>query len=304
MTLADLDRILVIGGSGQIGQDLITELRSRGHDTTGTYHDNAHPGLVRLDAFDKSEVDTVMGSINPGTVVNCLNAPGGTDACELDPELAQRSHFEGGKHLADAAYKVGAKFIQISSDYVFDGNNGPYVETDEAIPLSKLGQAKLALENYILTRISRALVVRTSFVFSWTPKSKTKNFVMQILDAGQSGTSITVPTDQVGNVTYSPNFAEALTELIEQRKDGLYHLSGTTRCSKHEWALITAAFFHVDQSLITGVTTQELAQAGPRPLESGFVLDKAMGDLSRTHLLTLNEGLRDMSQRMGMNIQL
>jgi dTDP-4-dehydrorhamnose reductase len=296
--------VLVVGGSGQVGQQLIRVFEQAGRGVTATYYRNPKPGLEPLDATDAGQVAGLFAKVNPTVVINSLNAAGGTDACELDPALAERSHFTTGRNLADQAQRFGSKFVQISTDYVFDGEAGPYRETDPPHPLSQLGRAKLRLEEYVLKTVPEALVVRTSFIFSWTPDSKTKNFVMQVFDACRERRPMPVPVDQVGNLTYAPNFVGALVELIRLDAAGLYHVAGTTRCSKYEWALKVADYFGLDATLIRGLTTKELGQAGPRPLESGFVLDKAQGALKQTRLMSLEEGLADMKQHMAAGVRL
>ena len=290
--------VLVVGGSGQIGQQLVRLISQTGQEAVGTYFRNERPGLVHLDASDAKQVSEVCAQIKPAVVINASNAPGGTDACELDPSLAERFHFGNGRNLADAARQYGAKFVQISTDYVFDGEAGPYAETDVAKPLSQLGRAKLRLEEYTLQNAPSTLIVRTSFVFSWAPESKTKNFVMQIFDNYRNQQLMRVPIDQVSNVTYAPNLAAALVEMIQMDLTGLYHLAGTTRCSKYDWAIRVAGFFGLDPSLIQGVTTSELGQAGPRPLQSGFVLDKVQAVLQKPPLMLLEEGLSEVKRQM------
>jgi len=289
--------VLVVGGSGQIGQQLVRILGQDGWPVVGTYCRNRVPGLVNLDAAEDQQVSEIFDQVKPSVVINAVNSPGGTDACEQDPALAERNHFGSGRRLADAAQRCGAKFVQISTDYVFDGQSGPYSETDSANPLSRLGQAKLRLEEYVLKNVSNALIVRTTFVFSWTPESKTGNFAMQLLENNRQGNTMKVPVDQVGNVTYAPNFSQALLELIRMGHSGLYHLAGTTRCSKYEWALTMTDFFGLDPALIQGVTTEDLAQPGPRPLQAGFILDKAQSALT-TPLLSLQDSLSDMKSHM------
>ena len=289
--------VLVVGGSGQIGQQLVRIFGQDGWPVVGTYCRNESPGLVHLDAAEDQQVSELFDRIKPAVVINAVNSPGGTDACEQDPDLAERNHFGSGRRLADAAQRCGAKFVQISTDYVFDGRSGPYSETDEATPLSRLGQAKLRLEEYLLNNVSDALIVRTTFVFSWTPESNTGNFAMQIFDTNRNGKTMNVPVDQVGNVTYAPNFSQALAELVQKGHSDLYHLAGTTRCSKYDWALALTDFFGLDPDLIRGVTTQQLAQSGPRPLEAGFVLEKAQSVLE-TQLLSLPDSLSEMKSHM------
>ena len=188
--------VLIVGGSGQIGLQLVRLFGQDGWPVVGTYFRNSFPGLVNLDAADEQQVSDLFQRVNPAVVINAANSPGGTDACERDPGLAEQNHFGSGRKLADASQQCGAKFVQISTDYVFDGRLGPYSETDAANPLSRLGQAKLRLEEYVLEHVSHALIVRTTFVFSWTPESKTGNFAMQILEKNRQGKTMKVPVDQ------------------------------------------------------------------------------------------------------------
>ena len=290
--------VLIVGGSGQIGQRLAMACHARGWPVVGTCYRNPQPGGIALDATDGAQVRRVVQRLQPWLIVNSVNAKGGTDACEADPALAKRAHEETARHLVDAAAAVQARFVQISTNLVFDGHAGPYAETDLPRPLSQLGHAKLRAERDAMERLSEALVVRTSFVFSWTPNSATKNFVMQLLDNDHRGTVMRVPTDQMGNVTYAPNFAQALVELIEQGQAGLFHVAGTTRCSKYEWALRVAERFGLNPALIQGVSTQELGQRGPRPLQAGLRLDKIQAVLRRTRLLSLEDSLADMEREM------
>jgi len=296
--------VLVVGGSGQIGQQLVRLLHARRRPVVGTYCHNARGGMLALDASDAEQARRVVDEVRPAVVVNAANARGGSDACERDPSLAERYHFGNGRNLADAARRADARFVQISTDYVFDGRDGPYDDEDAApAPLSRLGQAKLRLESYIAERMQDALIVRTSFVFSWTPRSKTRNFAMQVLLNHKSGEAMRVPVDQVGNVTYAPNFAAGLFELIEMRAQGVYHLAGTTRCSKYAWAMRMVDVFDLDPALIVGVTTEELKQDAPRPLESGFILDKVRETLAHTRLMSLDEGLLDMKRHVNGAMQ-
>lgn len=296
--------VLIVGGSGQIGQRVAAAGQARGWRVVPTGYHHPQPGAMSLDATDEAQVREVVRRVQPWLIVNSLNAKGGTDACEVDPALARWAHFESARHLVDAARKVCATVVQISTDYVFDGKTGPYAETDAAIPLSHLGRAKLEAERYALAHIPTTLVLRTSFVFSWTPQSSTKNFVMQLLDSDQRGIVMRVPHDQVGNVTYAPNLAEALVELVELGGRGVFHVAGTTRCSKYEWAVRVVERFGLNGALIQGVSTAELGQAGPRPLQSGFRLDKAQAALKRTRLMSLEEGLAAMEREMALTKEL
>jgi len=252
--------------------------------------------MLPLDASNAQQVKNLFSKCKPVIVVNALNAAGGTDACEKNPSLAEQYHYSTGVNLIDNAIQYDARYIQISTDYVFDGKYGPYAETDIPNPISHLGRAKLKLEKYIQKSMSNALIVRSSFIYSWAPDSKTKNFLMQIFDCSSRNVPMRVPVDQVGNVTYAPNFADALVEMILSECSGLYHLAGATRCSKYDWATKVVDVFGLDRNILLPVSTKELKQVGPRPLESGFILENAKSVLKKTHLMTLEEGLSDLQK--------
>lgn len=290
--------VLIVGGSGQIGQHLAEAFRAAGQPVVSTWCRNEQPGQYQLDATDRNRVMQLVAELKPAWSVNSVNAQGGTDACEADPDLATRAHVETARNLVDASRAVGAGLIQISTDYVFDGHAGPYGETDPPAPLSRLGHAKWLAEQYALEQVPEALVVRTSFVFSWAPLVRTKNFVMQVLDHQARRRPMRVPTDQVSNVTYAANFADALVELVALGARGIYHLAGRTRCSKYDWAVRVVDFFQLDRGLIEGVPTAALGQQGPRPLQAGLQLEKAQALLRRTRLWSLEEGLADMERQM------
>ena len=290
--------ILIVGGSGQIGERVARLYAEQGGPVVSTCFSQARAGASPLDASDANQVMRLTARLQPRLIINCVNAKGGTDACERDPSLAQRFHFGSACHLVDAARAVGAKFVHLSTDYVFDGRAGPYSEDDVPCPISQLGRAKRQAEQYVLEQLPAALILRTSFVFSWAQQTTALNFVMQLFAGDRQGSVVRVPTDQIGNVTYAPNLAEAVVELVELNAKGLYHVAGTTRCSKYAWALRVAHYFGLRAIVIQGVTTAELQQAAPRPLQSGFRLEKVQAILKRTRLWSLEEGLAEMEREM------
>lgn len=293
--------VLIVGGSGQIGKNLIGTLSDAKISSIGTYFRNDSNQLLQLDASNSDQVQQIVADLKPSVIINASNAEGGTDACELEPGLAERYHFGNGKNLTDAAAHSGAKLIQISTDYVFDGANGPYSESDSTAPISKLGEAKLKLERYMIQRLPDSLIIRTSFVYSWTPTSATKNFAMQVYESCRNHQVMQIPNDQVGNATYAPNFSTVLLEMVGQKLSGIYHVAGTTRCSKFDWAMKMAEAFDLNPRFLQGVSTNTLSQPGPRPLQSGFVLDKIKKERLNTRLLSLEEGLADMKLVMPKN---
>ncbi len=217
-------RILVTGASGMLGSDLVALLTSAGYDVLAR-------AKADLDVADSGQVSRTLRELSPDVVVNCA-AFTKVDACETDPRAFQ-VNAEGVAHLADACGHVGAQLAQISTDFVFDGQNQePYREEDPVRPLSAYGRSKLAGEEEAL-RLPTSLVVRSSWLFGrsgW-------NFVEAILKQVESGRSrLSVVVDQVGRPTATTDLSEAILALLEAGASGVYHFANRGEVSWNEFA--------------------------------------------------------------------
>jgi dTDP-4-dehydrorhamnose reductase len=264
-----MGRAVVIGGSGQIGGWLLRALRDRGHDASGTYSSVAFPGLVPLDAADLAGAAAWLSAQRPDMVFY----PAGftwVDGCERYPEQSREANLEQPLNLARAAAELGARFVYFSTDYVFDGREGPYSEDSPPHPLSQYGRSKREAELALATAMGdAALVVRTSWVFG--PERQGKNFAYQLAKTLAADKSLVCPSDQVSSPSYGPDVARAVVDLLEQGRSGLVHVAGPEVMGRLEFALGIAAGFGLDAGLISGKTTAELGQGAPRPLAGGLL---------------------------------
>lgn len=282
---------LVVGGSGQVGEHLLRCLRAVGQEVVGTCHEHPISGLYSLDLREKAAVAALVDRVRPEVIY----LPAGltnVDYCELYPALAYAINVLGTSYVVHAANGVGARLVYFSSDYVFDGQNGPYRETDLANPISEYGRQKLLSEHYIALHSHDYLIVRTTGVYGW--ESQGKNFVQRLVHSLKEGKRVRVPHDQVGSPTYAPNLAEAVIELGTAESRGLLHVAGSKTVGRYDFALAAARAFDLDPDLIEPVSTQELGQAAPRPLRGGMWIEKAQGSL-KTRLLDYLEGLEMMA---------
>jgi len=265
----------------------------------GTYATVAYPGLVPLDAADLLGASRWLKDQD----ANVVFYPAGftwVDGCERDPAKARASNLEQPLNLARAALEIGARFVYFSTDYVFDGQNGPYDEEAPAHPLSVYGQAKREAEIALTEALGPALlIVRTSWVFG--PERQGKNFAYQLARTLSEGRPLVCPSDQVSSPSYGPDVARAVVQLAEAGRAGLVHVAGPEVLDRVQFARALAESFGLDANLIQGKTTAELGQGAPRPLQGGLLtprLDSWLPGVMR-HLSQSLSDFRDQLAKSG-----
>lgn len=259
---------LVIGGSGQIGGALLTVLERSGISAVGTYHRQPRAGLQQLDLADAASVNACVAAVRPSLVFIAMNNAGGVDWCEEHPDQAIDLHVEGTRRVLEAAAPLKARVVFFSTDYVFDGNSGPYRETDPPSPVSVYGRAKRDAEALVAAYPHGHLIVRTTAVFSWDRASR--NFAMTAWNELSAGRALRVPDDQLCNPTLAELAAEATVRLVQASALGIYNVAGKTRMSRAAFAAALAKAMALDTALIQPVPTTALQQRAARPLQAGF----------------------------------
>ncbi len=285
-------KILIIGASGLVGEELYRQCKKT-HQTLGTYNNHKLPQLMKLDITDKSEVDKLIGNFQPQVVIISAYYAD-VDGCEKNPALCKKINYIGVKNAVDGAVKNGALPIFFSSDYIFDGKNGPYQENDKPRPLNIYGRYKLKMEEYIKKSCDKYLIVRTCNVFGW--EKQAKNFVIRLVDKLKRKETVSVVFDQFGTPTYAPNLVQALLYLAENKHLGTFHLAGKNTMSRLDFGRLISKVFKLDQTLIKPITTNKLNQPANRPLLAGLNTDKASKVLPFP-LLSALQGLATMKQK-------
>jgi dTDP-4-dehydrorhamnose reductase len=217
-------KILITGSLGLLGQEVVEVCRNQGDEVLAT--DIASPATP-LDITSPAAVRGFLASKRPDWVVNCA-AFTDVDRCEEKEDLAFEVNARAPGHLARACEEHGAKLLQISTDYVFDGEKtGPYEEDDAPNPLSVYGKSKRAGEISIQEGIEHYLIVRPQWLFG--PHGR--NFVSTILGLAQERDTLSVVNDQWGSPTYSKDLARALRVLIDCDARGIYHVRNRGRAT-------------------------------------------------------------------------
>ena len=210
--------ILVIGSGGQVGKAVCAAAAALGHRAFGADIKPAGQQFS-IDLADPASVGQAVEASRPGLTVLC-SAMTRVDGCELDPELARKLNAEAPGAVAELCAAAGSRLVYLSTEYVFDGKNGPYSETDPVNPISVYGRTKLEGEARVLARLKDALSVRTTVVYSYDLGGT--NFIMQLLDRHARGEEMKVPRDQFSNPTYAPELADFILELALAGKTGTH----------------------------------------------------------------------------------
>lgn len=279
-------RILVTGSNGLLGQKLVAALRndpevkliatSRGEDRT------PDPGgylYVPLDCTDEAAAHRAFDETHPDAVIHTA-AMTNVDACELDPVNCRLQNVTAVEHLAAATKAIEAHFIHLSTDFIFDGKNGPYREEDEAVPLSIYGQSKLDAEQAVMNAgLKKWAIVRTIIVYGVAKGLSRSNVVLWAKSALEKGQPIKVVDDQWRMPTLAEDLADGCIRIAKRGATGIYNLCGPDGMSILELVQRVGRFFDLDASTIARVTSESLGQPAKRPPRTGFILDKARRDL-------------------------
>jgi len=273
-------KYLITGANGGLGSALMEALRGGPDTAVGV-------DLPELDVADAAASRARVLAERPGVIVNCA-AMTDVDGCEDRPDLARRVNAGAPGVLAEIANDVGALFVQIGTDYVFDGRLGrPYREDDPTSPLGVYGATKLAGEEAARAAGGKLLIVRTSRLFG--PRGK--NFVLAILKKAREAQTLRLVTDQRGSPTYTPDLARAILYLVRQGRRGLYHATNAGACSWLEWAREIFSAAGLERELVP-VTGAAFAAKAPRPADS--TLDCAKLEATGFRRQTWQEATREM----------
>ena len=223
--------ILLTGADGQIGSELVAQLQGKAELFAASRQ--------TLDITDRAAVFQAACVCRPQIIINAA-AYTAVDKAESEPKLARTVNVDGTRHLAQAAHEIGAAFLHLSTDYVFDGKgSAPYRETDPAAPVSVYGQTKRDGELVALAACPRTLVLRTAWVFG----RHGGNFVKTMLRLARERNTLNIVADQFGAPTAASDIAAALVRITEHiaahkpTEYGVYHYSGSPCVSWYDFAV-------------------------------------------------------------------
>lgn len=275
-------RLLVVGANGMLGQRVI-EFYSPLNDVeilASSIEDKPlldHIQYIKGDITVRNDIKKVVYDFCPDFIINAA-AFTNVDLSETERELAWKINVKGVEYLAESARVIDAHLIHISTDYIFDGKNGPYLENDIPNPLGYYARTKLAGENAIKISGAKYSIIRTNVLYG-IAKFGRPDFVKWVVDSLRSKKQIRIVTDQINNPTFIDDVVQAINKIIELRKEGIYNIGGAEFISRYDFTLMIADYFDLDKNLIVPIKTEELNQPARRPLKSGLITIKAQSEL-------------------------
>jgi dTDP-4-dehydrorhamnose reductase len=301
-------RVLITGANGLIGQALVERFASVPEvDLLATSREDAprysggSGGYVPLDVTDPEAVRRLFLDFAPSAVIHCA-AFSKVGDCEADRDGCWETNVDGTGHLARACRAHGAHLVLLSTDFVFDGADGPYDERARPNPVNFYGRSKLAAENAVRTAgLTRWSVVRTTLGFGTGENLRRGNFGLFLVEQLSAGNETLVPTDQVRTPIYIPDLADGIARVVTLRKGGVYHLAGRELLSVWDFAQQLARQLELDASLLAPTTTAELHQRAPRPLHAGLIILKAETELGFKPR-PLEQALAHFGRRVGLPV--
>jgi len=286
-------RILVTGAAGQLGQ-AVMDVFASDFEILGTdvLIPEGHKDIHLMDISNPESIAAVLKEFNPDVVLN-LAAMTNVDGCEREPEKAQLLNCTAVRYLRDA---FDGKLVHISTDYVFDGNYGPYNETDHTNPINVYGRTKKESEDLVAGSPKPYLIIRTNVVFDYTETQA--SFAKWVVDSLREGKNIRVVDDQWNNPTWTVDLAQKIAVLIQVNASGCVHYGGADYLNRYRFAQKIANRFKLDVSLISRIKTSDLKQDAPRPLRGGLFTEYIQMEYGLIPL-PIHLALDSIAKRMG-----
>lgn len=290
--------VLITGANGFLGQKLVERLvanpayqlvatsKRENRNSVQNGYIYVPCGFEGLDEFK-----SLLGSIHPDKIIHTA-AISGVETCENDPVLCQKVNVEVVGVIGEYCKKFDKHLVHLSTDFVFDGKEGPYRETDVPNPCNAYGQSKWNAEKWLKKIECRVAILRTILVYGINGDPNRSNLVLWAKNQLENGNSIKVVSDQWRMPTFVDDLATACIQAMEKEATGTFHISGEEMMSILETVEQVADFWHLDRSLITPIEAREIGQDNNRPRKTGFILDKAkevLGFLPTPFIESLNE---------------
>lgn len=296
--------ILLTGSNGLLGKKLIAKIVAEGEfhlvaTSKGANRFEQTSGYIyeEMDMLNPSQVRNVIKKYRPHAIIHTA-ALTNVDTCHVQRNLAYQLNAEAVQTLVSICETDDIYFVHLSTDFVFDGADGPYRENAAPNPVSYYGETKLAGEQIVKASKCKWAILRTILVYGVLQDLSRSNIVLWAKNALENKEVINVVNDQFRMPTLAEDLADACVLAVKAQAQGVFHISGKDMMSIAELVRRVAEWWKLDQSYILEISSVSLNQAAKRPLKTGFILDKAMTELNyQPH--SFDEGLAIVNEQLG-----
>lgn len=292
-------KILVIGGSGVIGSKAV-EFLSKNHDVFFTYFKNKPPfanGYL-LDIRQREDTVSIIEKLKPEVIIH-TTAITNVDFCENNHHVADEINIKGTENVIVGCELTKSKLVYVSTSFVFDGRKKAYYENDEPSPATYYGITKNRSEELIKQSRLSFLILRTDQPYCWIEKWQHTNSVVRVIETLKKGNILNEIIDWYNSPTYVLDFVNTASKLVEEQKEGIYHVIGPDYINRFNWALVVAEIFNLDKNLIRPINSDTLKL--PTKRFNPHLVNIKLGEIG-INLSDVREGARKMRTDDGNNL--
>ena len=296
-------KILITGSNGLLGQKLIKLLLEKKdiQIIASSRGENRLPQKQAYDYFsmdvcNKEEVNQLLKNQRPDVIIHTA-AMTNVDDCEIKKDECQDLNVNSVKYLLEACATYNIFLLHLSTDFIFDGKEGPYTEEAKENPLSHYGETKLRAEELIKKSDIKWAIARTVLVYGITEGMSRSNIILWVKDSLEKGKELKIVNDQWRTPTLAEDLAEGCWLIAKNKVEGVFNISGNDLLSPYDMAMKTCDFFKLNKELITEVDGSVFSQKAKRPAKTGFVIEKAKTVLGyNPH--SFEEGIKVVQQQL------
>lgn len=293
-------KILVTGANGLLGQTLVRQLIGLKYEVVGVGRGPSRLIMAAVENYVYKDLDITDGTAvekfivdeRPAVIVHAA-AMTQVDQCELHKPECYNVNVTATRFIIDAAKTIGARLIYVSTDFIFDGVEGPYREDDIPAPVNYYGSTKLSAEKAVMESGLDWAIARTILVYGLVPSAGRTNIIGWVKQSLENSVAVKMVTDQYRTPTFVNDLAKGIIQIIEKKAQGVYHLSGEERLTPYEMAVEIARFFGLDETLVQASASPEIKQPANRPPRTGFIIEKAKAELGFKPV-SFAQGLREV----------
>ena len=275
-------KILITGSNGLLGQKLVKLLLDKGEDTLiatargGNRLPYPETDYVfdQMDITDKQQVLEVVTKHKPEVIIHTA-AMTNVDQCETEREACWDQNVNAVNYLIEASAKNNCFLLHLSTDFIFDGEDGPYDEKAKANPVSYYGESKLAAEKLLENSTINYAIARTVLVYGIAHDMSRSNIILWVKKSLEEGKEIKVVDDQLRSPTLAEDLAMGCYLIAKQKAPGVFNICGKDLLNPYEMALKTADFFNLDTSTMQRADASSFTQTAKRPPRTGLLIGKA-----------------------------